>query len=562
MIQPTASDAPLHNTPIMDIFNSLPVAVLQLASNTQILLSNNQANKILGWKQVPLDQPLFTHFIHPNEMDKFLDFFSATGEIPSLFFATLQTSAHSTKLVTIKATLGKNDTRLFIINQQDFRACGCGQTCQYTAILEAQYQNNPGGILMVNDRMKMISFNNEFVKIWGVPKAVLAARDEEASLRSIQVKLLDADNFLAKVKALYNNRTKISTDEMRLKDGRILYRHTYPVQSNGKYLGRVWYFLDITPLKKAQLQVEQQQIFQKAILDNIQDAIVACNSEGKIDLMNCAARALYNFTETNPIGKDIHQLVQFASDQVTPLIGQNNPLQKALSGETIENDEIIVTSQNGRQHTLRVNGQSIFHSSSDNGGAVISLHDITDMNETERQLKFMAYHDDLTGLPNRRLFHDLLLQTLKQATRNKHKVGILFLDMDNFKLVNDQHGHDAGDALLIAVGKTLQSCLRKSDLLCRWGGDEFVMGLPESQGTDEIMTVAKKICTTVLDCIQTKNHIFNVSVTIGISISPGHGNDPDLLIRNADVAMYHAKKLGKNRCELFSNDPIPIPNFA
>ena len=137
------------------------------------------------------------------------------------------------------------------------------------------------------------------------------------------------------------------------------------------------------------------------------------------------------------------------------------------------------------------------HDKVDKLGAVISLHDITDLTKAKEQLKFMAYHDALTGLPNRRLFHDLLLQNLKQAARNNQKVGVLFLDMDNFKSVNDTHGHLAGDKLLIEVGKTLESCLRESDILCRWGGDEFVIGILENHEDEEILKVAQKICQTV-----------------------------------------------------------------
>lgn len=544
----------------MDIFNNLPVPIIQLDAETRILLSNHGANALFGWENGPAGQPLFTNFIHTRETDRFLNFYAATDSTPSLLSTTLHLSDNRTERVTIKAALAEEDKRIFLLNQQDFWTSGCGDFCQRAAILEAQYQHNPGGILMVNEKLEMLSYNDEFVKIWGISKAVQASRDDKACLSSVLEKLVDPEAFISKVQTFYNNRKEVSTDEVLLKDGRILYRHTYPVHSQQKYLGRVWYFLDITPLKQAQLQLEKQQTLKKTILENVQDGIIACNSEGKIDLMNRTARVLYNFTEKDPLGRDIDELIQFAGDRVTPLTGKENPLQKALSGEVIENKEIVVTAQNGRQHTLRVNGQCISHDTSENIGAVISLHNISDIIEVEERLKFMAYHDALTGLPNRRLFHDLLLQSLNQAARNEQKIGILFLDLDNFKAINDQYGHDVGDALLTSVGKTLQACLRKSDLLCRWGGDEFVIGLLENHGADDILKVAEKICATVLDCIHAKDTSFTISVTIGIAISPDHGRDPDLLIRNADVAMYHAKRLGKNRCELFSKDPMPLSN--
>jgi diguanylate cyclase (GGDEF)-like protein len=106
--------------------------------------------------------------------------------------------------------------------------------------------------------------------------------------------------------------------------------------------------------------------------------------------------------------------------------------------------------------------------------------------------------------------------------------------------------------LLVKVSETLKSCLRDSDILCRWGGDEFIIGLPSSKNGEGVINVAEKICRSVQSCIDEENENFKVSVSIGIAVSPTHGKDPDRLIRNADIAMYRAKRAGKNRCELFS----------
>lgn len=543
----------------MHIFNDLPIPVMQLDSEAQITISNHSANQLFEWKDLPTKRPLFTQFLHANDTNRFFDFYAAIDSTPTLFCTALHLSPLNKKRITIKATKTAQGNRIFLLNQQDAWNSGCGELCEHAAILEAQYQHNPGGILIVNSKKEMLSFNDEFVAMWGIPKHIQQSRDEKGSLENVVNKVVNPTEFISKIERLYANETEISTDEILLKDGRILYRHTYPIKILENYLGRVWYFLDVTPLKRAQFQLEKQQIFQKAVLENVQDGIISCNSNGKIDLMNCAARHFYGYISTDPIGRDIDDLQQFTDDKETPLTGEFNPLRKVLNGETIENEEITVTSVSGKEHTLRINGQSIMHESSDKIGAVMSLHDITDINEAKEQLKFMAYHDPLTALPNRRLFHDLLLQNLKQASRNDQKVGVLFLDMDNFKSINDSHGHEVGDTLLKEVGEILKSCLRDSDLLCRWGGDEFIIGLPENYGSDDIVRVAEKICRTVLQRIKEINGTFNISVTIGIAISPDHGTDPDRLIRNADVAMYHAKKLGKNRCELFSKEPIAAP---
>ncbi len=184
-------------------------------------------------------------------------------------------------------------------------------------------------------------------------------------------------------------------------------------------------------------------------------------------------------------------------------------------------------------------------------GAVVSLHDISDLNRAKEQLQFMAYHDALTYLPNRRLFHDILQQNLKHAHRYEEQVAVLFLDLDNFKAINDRYGHDRGDQILQLIAKTLQSCLRDSDLLCRWGGDEFVLALLESGKSADVNMVAEKIRARILACINEENDSCPISVSIGIALFPNHGSEPDLLIRNADMAMYKAKRRGKNRCEFF-----------
>jgi PAS domain-containing protein len=318
-----------------------------------------------------------------------------------VFNATLLVDPERPVPVTIKASKTDSGDRIFLLNRQDTYTNGCGEKCLHAAILEAQYQHNPGGILLVNREREKISFNNEFVKMWGIPPEILESRDEGASLRYALEKTNDPRGFLAKVHALYETPDAESTDEIHLKDSRVFYRQTYPAFRDSEYLGRVWYFLDITPLKNAQYQLENQQIYLNAILQHVQDGIIACDAEGRLSLFNRASRELFGKSKTEP------------------------------------------------------------------------------------------------------------------------------------------------------MPETLRTCLRDSDIICRWGGDEFVIGLHASSATDEVIAVAEKICAKVLENISKKDRTFQVSVSVGIAMYPAHGTEPDLLIRNADMAMYRAKRLGKNRCELF-----------
>ncbi|OQX13736.1 MAG: hypothetical protein BWK76_15800 [Desulfobulbaceae bacterium A2] len=181
-------------------------------------------------------------------------------------------------------------------------------------------------------------------------------------------------------------------------------------------------------------------------------------------------------------------------------------------------------------------------------GYVWYFYDITELTRMREQLRHLAYYDELTGLPNRRLFHDLLKHCLTGARRNEELVGVLFLDLDNFKQVNDILGHPAGDWFLCNTASLLRSCLREMDLICRWGGDEFVLALPAIKSLGDAEHVADKLIKAIADADVLDNPACpRPGLSIGISLFPCDAQGPDTLIRKADMAMYSAKQTGKNR---------------
>jgi len=168
-----------------------------------------------------------------------------------------------------------------------------------------------------------------------------------------------------------------------------------------------------------------------------------------------------------------------------------------------------------------------------------------------------AYHDMLTGLPNRLLFHDRLHQAVSQAKRTGNQLGLLFLDLDGFKLINDSLGHDVGDLLLQAVAKRLQLVVREGDTVARIGGDEFVILLINIYNDEDAAKVARKIITVMADPFVINEHELAASVSIGISLYPNDSDDIDALLKNADKAMYRAKNKGENNFHFFlpAKDP-------
>jgi len=169
-------------------------------------------------------------------------------------------------------------------------------------------------------------------------------------------------------------------------------------------------------------------------------------------------------------------------------------------------------------------------------------------------INFQAYHDLLTHLPNRALLKDRLNLAITQAQRNKRKLAAMFLDLDRFKLVNDTLGHSMGDRLLKAVANRLQSCLRGGDTLSRFGGDEFTLLLPEVRTRDDVVVIAEKILDRLCEPFVIDGHELFVGASIGIAMYPEAGDTGEVLIQNADIAMYQVKGRGKNGYQFFSEE--------
>ena len=173
--------------------------------------------------------------------------------------------------------------------------------------------------------------------------------------------------------------------------------------------------------------------------------------------------------------------------------------------------------------------------------------DITARKRREEEVRFLAFHDVLTGLPNRRLLDDRLGQALHLAQRRGTQVAVMLVDLDDFKVVNDRLGHRGGDAALREVAQRLGACMRKADTLARQGGDEFVVVLPELGDAADCAVVADKILRAVEAPVQVEGEAVRLGASIGVSLFPGDARDGEALLRNADAAMYRAKQAGGNQ---------------
>ncbi|HKB71379.1 MAG TPA: EAL domain-containing protein [Thermoanaerobaculia bacterium] len=181
-----------------------------------------------------------------------------------------------------------------------------------------------------------------------------------------------------------------------------------------------------------------------------------------------------------------------------------------------------------------------------------ALVDITGRKKAEVLIEYQAFHDGLTGLANRKLFRDRLVQALAVARRKRRRLAVLFFDVDHFKLINDRFGHESGDQLLQEIAVRLVKAVRKIDTVARLGGDEFTLLLLDTDTADGAVRVARKLLEAMAPPFSIGGRTLSASASIGISLYPDDGDDEETLVRNSDAAMYRAKELGRNNCQLYT----------
>jgi len=234
-----------------------------------------------------------------------------------------------------------------------------------------------------------------------------------------------------------------------------------------------------------------------------------------------------------------------------PLAPETLPMQKAAAqGVEVVDMEMDVVREGQKVATVLGYAAPLFDETGRPRGAIGATLDITERKRAEEQIKSLAYHDSLTGLPNRRLFQDRLSLAVAQAHRNTQRLAVLFLDLDRFKSVNDSLGHAAGDRLIQDVAERLRTCLREGDTVARLGGDEFTLLLPGVAQVVDAARVAEKVLDALRVPFLIEDRELLATASIGISLYPEDGRDADRLVKSADAAMYRAKQQGRDNYQL------------
>ncbi|MFP7299276.1 EAL domain-containing protein [Neobacillus niacini] len=319
-----------------------------------------------------------------------------------------------------------------------------------------------------------------------------------------------------------------------------------PIYVNEKITGVYTIIKDITEHKKAQIDLVEAEAKYRSLIENSLVGVYIIQ-DGKIVYVNprLCEMSGYRFDELYGMG-----INEFIFHEDLHLVNEN--IQKRVKNElgsvtyeyrAVRKDKSVLT--------VELFGSKINYNGRD---AIIgTLIDITERKNNEKMIKHMAYHDQLTDLPNRYLLREKLNETVNFSKQNNQRFALLFMDLDRFKAINDTMGHEIGDKVLVEFAERLKGCVNPNDIISRYGGDEFSILLPNSN-EQRAGEVAEQIISSLSVPFIFYHHEFMVTPSIGITVFPNHGESFGTLIKNADLAMYHAKSLGKNNFQFFNDE--------
>ncbi len=272
------------------------------------------------------------------------------------------------------------------------------------------------------------------------------------------------------------------------------------------------------------------------------DAVILIDDDGLVTFWNDAATRMFGYTKEEITGKYLHFFV-IPDRHIDTFMRGFKTFRLTGEGRVIGRVyEMEAKKKGGTEFPVELSLAALKLKGKWNSIGIV--RDITERKRLEKKLEQLAHHDALTGLPNRRLFTDILNLELAEARRNQKKLAILFLDLDRFKYINDTLGHDIGDELLKEVAERLRHSIRESDTVARIGGDEFNILLADIANADDISGISKKIVDAIKEPCWIRGHQLHSSTSIGISIFPDDADTTDALFKSADIAMYHAKRAG------------------
>lgn len=398
---------------------------------------------------------------------------------------------------------------------------------------------------------RYLGVNKAWEAYFGVPRQAFVGKtvsdlypDDPETARRLEAD----DRALWNAPGTRSYETTITTADGKAHEA-IYYKAAFS-DAGGNTAGLIGTIVDITERKQAERRLHEREAelsFFKYTLDQARDCIFMFRTEDyRFVYVNQGAQQQVGYTEA--------ELLAMSPPDIKPEYTRERfrtLTQPLLDGtQTSIKFETIHRHKDGHDIPVEVVMQFIAQTAAERCFVAI-VRDITERKLAEERIRYLAHYDELTGLANRNTFSVSLNHALARARRDDQQLAILFLDLDRFKNINDTFGHDAGDRVLREMGQRLRSCLRESDTLCRFGGDEFVVLLEAMPHPGHSAVVARKLLAAAAKPFSVEGQQFQITTSIGISTYPSDSDDPQTLLKNADVAMYRAKEQGKNNYQFY-----------
>jgi diguanylate cyclase (GGDEF)-like protein/PAS domain S-box-containing protein len=407
-------------------------------------------------------------------------------------------------------------------------------------LLQSTLDSTADGILVIGQDGRVLTWNQRFADLWGIPAELMEHDEDHGLIGQLVEQLIDPAEFLRTLAALHEHPEVESVHVLEFKDGRRLEQY-----SIGRYLDnqplRVWSFRDVTARLAAEEALRDSESRYRLLFEQNAAGVCLATISGRIIDCNATFADMVGYGADELKNRELRDVFERAPavEEIRRQLDET-PTVRGLEIEMRRRDGVRVSAL-ANVSLLDQGERALVH---------MTAVDISDRKRAEEQIEFQAYHDALTELPNRRLFVERLELSLLAAKRARGNVAVLFIDLDRFKTINDTLGHSVADALLLEIAQRLRSCVRQTDTVARYGGDEFTVILPDLHQPEDAAQVAEKILERVVEPVVVGSTSIEVSVSIGIAVHPYDGTDIDTLLRNADDAMYRAKQAGRNTYQL------------
>jgi diguanylate cyclase (GGDEF)-like protein/PAS domain S-box-containing protein len=415
-------------------------------------------------------------------------------------------------------------------------------------------ESTSDSIYMVDKECRYLFMNNQHLSRLGLPAEQIVGKRYSEFHSPEQDKVFEEE-----VNRVFSTGKSIQHEHRSERDKRYFLRTLSPVKDrgpNGEITCVAIISTDITEHKLAEEAIRESEQKYRTIIENIEDGYHELDFSGNIVFFNDALLKILGYSRDEFVKINYRDLTD--EETARRLLQVCDEVYR--TGNPSRGIEIEVMRKDGTMRVVELSVSLIVDATGHGAGFRNLVRDITERKKSEETIRRLAYHDPLTGLPNRLLFTDRLAMAITGAKRNRQHLAVMILDLDYFKDINDTLGHHIGDRLLQAVGSRLTELLRKGDTVARMGGDEFLILLPEINNVGVTTTIAQKIVDSFQIPLIVDEHRLHITTSIGIAIYPDVSDDVETLIKHADIAMYRAKGSGRNNYQLFTPEMIVKPS--